>query len=162
PQHRPARDLHRRPLERRRAAGVDHGPDRRDDCLPELQHEESPQRGGRPLGEGEPGSAPTRSGELTGGGGGGRPRAGGGCRRHREMLLLATLVVCLTFVLRVRPDGRVALPGLAEYPLPETCLSQLWFGRKCPGCGLTRSFIFLAHADWPASWRLHRLGWLLA
>jgi hypothetical protein len=78
------------------------------------------------------------------------------------MLLLATGVVLLSFVLQVRPDGRVALPGLAQYPLPETCLAQLWFGRKCPGCGLTRSFIFLAHADGPASWRMHRLGWLLA
>ena len=36
------------------------------------------------------------------------------------------------------------------------------FGVSCPGCGLRRSFIYLAHGDWDASWQSHRLGWLLA
>src|SRR5260370_1141179 len=31
-----------------------------------------------------------------------------------------------------------------------------------PGRGLTRSFVHLAHGDWLAAWRCHRLGWLLA
>ncbi len=50
PQHRAARHLHRRPLEPRRTALVDRGADRRDDRLPELQHQEPAQRRGRALG----------------------------------------------------------------------------------------------------------------
>ncbi|MBI3465237.1 MAG: DUF2752 domain-containing protein [Planctomycetes bacterium] len=26
---------------------------------------------------------------------------------------------------------------------------------------MTRSFVYLAHGDWSASWRVHRLGWLM-
>jgi hypothetical protein len=76
------------------------------------------------------------------------------------MLTLAGLVVLLA--LEVRPDQRVAFRGLPQYPLPETCFSRAWFRVKCPGCGLTRSLIYLAQADWDASLRVHRLGWLLA
>jgi hypothetical protein len=35
-------------------------------------------------------------------------------------------------------------------------------GVSCPGCGLTRSFIYLARGDWQQAWREHRLGWLVA
>jgi hypothetical protein len=40
-------------------------------------------------------------------------------------------------------------------------MSQVWFGASCPACGLTRSFVSLAHGDWIAAARYHRLGWLL-
>jgi hypothetical protein len=83
-------------------------------------------------------------------------------RRHREMLVISSLVVILAILLQVRPDGRVQFwlaPGL---PLPESCPSYAYFGVKCPGCGLTRSFIYLAHGSWAESWHVHRIGWLLA
>ena len=78
------------------------------------------------------------------------------------MLAVACVVVVLAFALEVRPDQRVAFRGLAAYPLPETCFSWAWFGIRCPGCGLTRSIVYLAQGDWDASLRMHRLGWLLA
>lgn len=57
-------------------------------------------------------------------------------------------------------DGdRVALGGKLVPPL---CASRTIFGINCPGCGLTRSFVRLAHADWNGAWQMHRLGWLLA
>jgi hypothetical protein len=83
-------------------------------------------------------------------------------RRDREMLAVAGAIVVLAFLLQVRTDERVALRGLPGYPLPQLCTARAWFGTKCPGCGLTRSFIYLARGDWSASWREHRLGWLLA
>jgi hypothetical protein len=82
-------------------------------------------------------------------------------RRDKEMLCLASLVVVLAFLLEVRPDGKVAFFFLPDYPAPGTCLSNEWFGINCPGCGLTRSIVFLAHGDWLASWRLHRIGWIM-
>jgi hypothetical protein len=78
------------------------------------------------------------------------------------MLALAAVVVVLSFALDVVPPDRVALRGLHRWPLPQLCLSRAWFGLDCPGCGLTRSFIYLAHGRWSASLHVHRLGWLFA
>ena len=83
-------------------------------------------------------------------------------RHHQSVLALACGVVALSFLLQVRDDQRVEFQILPGYPLPHLCLSRLTFDVQCPGCGLTRSFIHLAHLDWQASYSVHRLGWLLA
>ncbi len=83
-------------------------------------------------------------------------------RRHRFMLAVSSAVVLLALLLRVRPDERVEFAWLPGIPLPETCASRSWFGIECPGCGLTRSMVYLFHGDWRASLAEHRLGWLLA
>jgi Protein of unknown function (DUF2752) len=90
------------------------------------------------------------------------PGAPGLVKYHRQMLAIACLVFVLAFALHERPDGRVALRGLSRFPVPQTCASQIWFGIKCPGCGLTRSIIHLAEGDWRASWQDHRLGAVMA
>jgi hypothetical protein len=78
-------------------------------------------------------------------------------------VLAASLVVlALAFALVEVPGGRVAVRGLTGYPLPQSCVSRALFRLKCPGCGLTRSFIHLAERDWAASWRSHRLGGVMA
>jgi hypothetical protein len=41
-------------------------------------------------------------------------------------------------------------------------LSQSLFHVSCPGCGLTRSFVYLAQGDLQSSLRMHRIGWLMA
>ena len=83
-------------------------------------------------------------------------------RRHREVLGVALAVVVLSCMLEVHSDQRVALRFLPDYPLPETCMSRRLFRIECPGCGLTRSFVYLAHGEWVACWHAHRVGWLLA
>lgn len=83
-------------------------------------------------------------------------------RRHQEMLAVATLVLVLALVLQVQAEDRVIVSGLPDWPLPPMCMSYAWFGLKCPGCGLTRSIVYLAHGDWDASWKMHRLGWVMA
>jgi len=83
-------------------------------------------------------------------------------RRHRAVLALSLAVLMLAFALVEVPGGRVAVRGLTGYPLPPSCASRSLLGIKCPGCGLTRSFIHLADTDWRTSWRCHRLGGLLA
>ena len=68
--------------------------------------------------------------------------------------LIATAVLMLAFALVEVPGGRVAVRGLAGYPLPPSCVPRARWGIHCPGCGLTRSFIHLAEGDWRASWRV--------
>jgi hypothetical protein len=82
--------------------------------------------------------------------------------RHRTILIVSCGVVALALLLHVRSDQRVefiALPGL---PMPQMCWSRSLFGTKCPGCGLTRSVVYLAHGDWRASLAMHRLGIFMA
>lgn len=83
-------------------------------------------------------------------------------RFNVEFLVIACVVIVLAFVLQVQEDGeRVAVGGSPNAVLPPTCMSYAWFGIRCPGCGLTRSFIHLAHGDPLSSFRSHRLGWLV-
>jgi hypothetical protein len=82
--------------------------------------------------------------------------------QHVALLLIAAGTVAAALVLRVRPDQRVELAFLPGWPLPELCQSKAYLGWECPGCGLTRSFVHLAHGDVAASLAVHRLGWLLA
>ena len=65
-------------------------------------------------------------------------------------------------VLQVRSDDHAAFCFLPDWPIPSSCPSQAIFGVDCPGCGLTRSFIHLAHGDWQRAFSKHRVGWLLA
>jgi hypothetical protein len=81
---------------------------------------------------------------------------------HWEMLALALLTLVAALLLEVRADDRVALAALPSHPLPETCVCRTALGIPCPGCGLTRSFVHLAHGRWVQSWHAHHLGWLLA
>jgi hypothetical protein len=83
-------------------------------------------------------------------------------KRHREVLFISCVVWLLAFLLHELSDGRVAVRGLPQFPLPQMCMSRSLFGLRCPGCGLTRSIIHLAEGDWRASWHDHRLGGLLA
>lgn len=82
-------------------------------------------------------------------------------RRHQEMLAISLIALLGSLLLQVRSDDRVAPRFLGRWPLPPTCLSQEIFGIRCPGCGLTRSFVDLAQNDWQAAWGHHRLGWAL-
>lgn len=81
---------------------------------------------------------------------------------HWFVLGLSIAVIVLSVALTTVDDRAVALPGLANFPLPEVCQSRRWLNWDCPGCGLTRSFIHFFHGRWEASLRMHRLGWLLA
>ncbi len=81
---------------------------------------------------------------------------------HVEILVLATAVMLAAAVLTVRDDQRVAVRGFPQLVLPPSCASRTFLGIECPGCGLTRSFVYLAQGDWASSWQVHRLGWLAA
>lgn len=80
--------------------------------------------------------------------------------RHRTMLVLSILILVLSFILSIDGSGTesVAWWGIE---LPPLCGSRYWFNAECPGCGLTRSFVALAHLEFGQSFAFHRLGWLI-
>jgi hypothetical protein len=82
-------------------------------------------------------------------------------RHHRDVLIASAVVVLLSFILHVHDGRQVAVSGLPGLPMPQVCASKAWFGIDCPGCGLTRSFILLAHGDFSGAYQMHRLGWLV-
>jgi len=82
--------------------------------------------------------------------------------RHWTMLGTSVAVVILSFALQLNSIGRVRASWLPFESLPPMCGSRAWFGINCPGCGLTRSFVALASGDFAASFRYHRVGWLIA
>lgn len=92
-----------------------------------------------------------------------RPALSKDLRRYHLGVLLASLgVLAAAFLLQVRSDQRVQLSVLPDWPAPEVCYSRALFGWNCPGCGLTRSFVYLAAGDVNASLEVNRVGWLFA
>lgn len=65
-----------------------------------------------------------------------------------------TMVLLMAAFLNVGPANSVVFPWL-NLTLPETCTSRALLGFECPGCGLTRSFVLIAHGDWTTAWRLN-------
>lgn len=75
-------------------------------------------------------------------------------------LLGPILVLSLASILQVGPGRRVSLT-LGNIPLPESCAAYSMLGIECPGCGLTRTFVHLMHAEVLAAWKLSPVGIVL-
>jgi len=70
------------------------------------------------------------------------------------VLLGSAAVVLLAFVLTPSTEA-VSILG---FEVPTLCAWRLTLGLECPGCGLTRSFTYLAHGHWVEAFRLNALG----
>ena len=79
---------------------------------------------------------------------------------HRVILGLCVSVLALSLLMSVRERTQVLIPGLGV-PLPELCHMRRYVGVDCPGCGLTRSFISLAHGRVMDAWRYNPGAFLL-
>jgi hypothetical protein len=79
---------------------------------------------------------------------------------HRAILLWTVAVMGLSFVLDGRRDGRLRVP-LLHASLPAMCAWKSATGMDCPGCGLTRCFVAMAHGRWREAFRDHPVGMLL-
>lgn len=81
---------------------------------------------------------------------------------HAVLLVLCASVLALAFVLSIRDHSQVLIP-IINLPLPELCTMRRFLGLDCPGCGLTRCFISLAHGDLASAWSYNPAGlWLFA
>jgi len=79
--------------------------------------------------------------------------------RSSDWVLLAGCValVVVSSVISVN-HGKVTLDPEGELQLPTVCGFKRLTGMDCPSCGLTRSFVAMAHLDPGAAWSFHRLG----
>lgn len=69
---------------------------------------------------------------------------------HLLLLCMASVILVAAFCCRIEPEGFVSfrLPVLGlDMPLVDGCLSRRVLGISCPGCGLTRSFVAVAHGQ---------------
>lgn len=62
------------------------------------------------------------------------------------ILALCTGATLAALLLSAPGRSSVVVPFL-NYPLPELCAWKRFSGVGCPGCGLTRCFISMAHGD---------------
>jgi len=72
--------------------------------------------------------------------------------------LALTVLLLMTAALMTVPSEQQAVVTLFGWPLPELCQTRRIFGWDCPGCGLTRSFIYMAHGEVEAAFRMHAVG----
>ena len=72
----------------------------------------------------------------------------------RAVLALSVAVVLAAWILQPS-DTDVTLFG---WPVPVTCGFRSLTGWPCPGCGLTRSFTWMAHGHPLDAFRHHLLG----
>lgn len=79
---------------------------------------------------------------------------------HVIVLIGSLTILALAATMSVQ-GGTQVTPPLFSQPLPELCHSRRFFGIDCPGCGMTRCFISLAHGDLAAAWRYNAAGILL-
>lgn len=63
---------------------------------------------------------------------------------HGVLFAGSLAVLFLACVFRVDGPEKVIVP-FYNMPLPPTCTAKTMFGIDCPGCGMTRSFVSLAH-----------------
>ncbi|MFV1967569.1 MAG: DUF2752 domain-containing protein [Pirellulaceae bacterium] len=76
---------------------------------------------------------------------------------HWVLLVLAASVLVVSLVLHVRGERRVVIP-IVDVTLPGVCSYRQLLGIDCPGCGLTRCFISMAHGDIVRAWHYNPAG----
>lgn len=73
-----------------------------------------------------------------------------------HVLLLGLCGGILLLALVITPSTEML--DLFGQEIPVLCGFRKMFGIPCPGCGMTRSFVFLAHGDLVSGFRMNLLG----
>lgn len=80
--------------------------------------------------------------------------------KHLVTLVLSLVVLTLAALLSVQGETQVDIPFINR-PLPPLCAMKRFVGWDCPGCGLTRCFISIAHGDMASAWHFNPAGLLV-
>jgi hypothetical protein len=75
---------------------------------------------------------------------------------HVVLLILCAGVLLASLLLQA--GGATVVVPFINQPLPELCMLRRTTALTCPGCGLTRCFISLAHGDLAAAWAYNPAG----
>jgi len=92
------------------------------------------------------------------------PNQNGGRVEHLYILALSAAAVFGSFLLDLSPTGTpyIVVPWFdSPLYLSETCFSRHFFGISCPGCGLTRSFVAMAHGHIQTAFEHNLMGPIL-
>ncbi len=73
---------------------------------------------------------------------------------HGIMLTGSGLIILLSFLMKTDDFQQVFVPGIAV-AMPESCLSKMYFGVDCPGCGMTRAFIRISRGQFVKALQLN-------
>ena len=79
---------------------------------------------------------------------------------HKSILLVAIAIIAAAALLSVPDAGQVSLP-MELGTLPVLCPVKLLTSVNCAGCGLTRSFVCIAHGEWNRAWHFHPAGFVI-
>ncbi len=79
---------------------------------------------------------------------------------HWLMIGFCAGALLLAVILEPARPGQTVV-SLAGVPIPPLCGMKRGLGIDCPGCGLTRSWVSLAHGQLSDSLTFHRMGWLV-
>jgi hypothetical protein len=73
---------------------------------------------------------------------------------ERFWLGLSAVVIFLSLVMSTTPD----VASIAGWSIPPLCPLRALTGLECPGCGMTRAFVFMGHAEFASAFATHKLG----
>ena len=76
---------------------------------------------------------------------------------HRAYLVIM-LVLALAPFLGSLDSGKGDSVTVFGVEVPSLCLTRQVTGKRCPGCGLTRSFVLIAGGRFREALRCHRIG----
>lgn len=79
---------------------------------------------------------------------------------HLVVLAACASILLSAMLLTPAPNKETPL-RIGEKALPSLCVMKQAIGLPCPGCGLTRSVVAAANADWTGSLSHHRIGILV-
>lgn len=79
---------------------------------------------------------------------------------HGIMLTGSVIIILLSFLMKADDSNQVFLPG-ASVAMPESCLSKMYWGIDCPGCGMTRAFIRISAGQFTKARQLNSASFIV-
>ena len=79
---------------------------------------------------------------------------------HGIMLLGSAIIMLLSFLMTTNDSNQVFLPGVSV-AMPESCVTKMYFGFDCPGCGMTRAFIRISSGQFTKALQLNSASFVV-